>query len=197
LLRPIYLKTHLKFARDHVEKPLSYWSNVLWTIETKIELFGLSETNHVSRKKWSGITQRTPSLPSSTEEDRSFFGAHLVPMVLVLFIELMKSWWKRIIYRFSKVTWTKGHDNWVRGAVGSSSTIEILNIQRRLWLNGFRNPNIMFSNVHLSHQISTRSRIFGVNSKFRLTRGDQRIWLNWKLHARKNERRLLQITTTT
>jgi transposase len=51
LLKPIHLKTRLKFARDHVEKPLSYWSNVLWTDETKIELFGLNETKHVFRKK--------------------------------------------------------------------------------------------------------------------------------------------------
>lgn len=51
LLKPIHLKTRLKFARDHVEKPLSYWSNVLWTDETKIELFGLNETKNVFRKK--------------------------------------------------------------------------------------------------------------------------------------------------
>ena len=41
---PLLLKRHrdarLKFARQHKEKENSFWERVLWTDETKIELFG-------------------------------------------------------------------------------------------------------------------------------------------------------------
>ena len=40
----------LKFARQHKEKENSFWKCVLWTDETKIELFGHNYRNHVWRK---------------------------------------------------------------------------------------------------------------------------------------------------
>lgn len=32
------------FAKEHQDKPQSFWENVLWTDETKIELFGNTPT---------------------------------------------------------------------------------------------------------------------------------------------------------
>ena len=30
----------LKFAREHLEKPVHFWDKILWSDETKLELFG-------------------------------------------------------------------------------------------------------------------------------------------------------------
>ena len=51
---PLLLKRHrdarLKFIRPHKEKKNSFLERVLWTDETKIELFGHNYRNHVWRK---------------------------------------------------------------------------------------------------------------------------------------------------
>ena len=40
LLTKKNIAAHLKFAKEHIDTPQRYWQNVLWTDETKIELFG-------------------------------------------------------------------------------------------------------------------------------------------------------------
>ncbi|KAF7654180.1 hypothetical protein LDENG_00073090, partial [Lucifuga dentata] len=51
LLSKKNIVARLQFAKkDHVNKPEGYWKNVLWTDETKIELFGLNEKCYVWRK---------------------------------------------------------------------------------------------------------------------------------------------------
>ena len=40
LLRERHKKAWLEFAKTHLNKPKSFWENVLWTDETKLELFG-------------------------------------------------------------------------------------------------------------------------------------------------------------
>lgn len=51
---PLLLKRHrdarLKFVTEHKDKENSYWERVLWTDESKIELFGCNSLNHVWRK---------------------------------------------------------------------------------------------------------------------------------------------------
>jgi hypothetical protein len=49
-LKHYHLKNRLKFARENLDKSSCYWSSVLWSDETKIELFGQNETKHVFRK---------------------------------------------------------------------------------------------------------------------------------------------------
>lgn len=40
----------LNFAREHLEKPEAFWKSILWTDESKIELFGHNQNRHVWRK---------------------------------------------------------------------------------------------------------------------------------------------------
>ena len=51
---PLLLKRHrdarLKFTKEHKEKECTFWEKVLWTDETKLELFGHNYRNHVWRK---------------------------------------------------------------------------------------------------------------------------------------------------
>ncbi|KAK6318927.1 hypothetical protein J4Q44_G00101380 [Coregonus suidteri] len=51
LLKPAHVQARLKFANDHLDDPEEEWENVMWSDETKIELFGLNSTRSVWRKK--------------------------------------------------------------------------------------------------------------------------------------------------
>ncbi|KAJ4924834.1 hypothetical protein JOQ06_003784 [Pogonophryne albipinna] len=51
LLKPVHVQAHLKFAREHLDDPEEDWENVIWSDETKIELFGKNSTRRVRRRK--------------------------------------------------------------------------------------------------------------------------------------------------
>ncbi|KAK3543122.1 hypothetical protein QTP70_011660 [Hemibagrus guttatus] len=51
LLKPVHVRAHLKFAREHLDDPEEDWENVIWSDETKIELFGKNSTCRVWRRK--------------------------------------------------------------------------------------------------------------------------------------------------
>ncbi|KAK3510621.1 hypothetical protein QTP70_011880 [Hemibagrus guttatus] len=51
LLKPVHVPAHLKFAREHLDDPEEDWENVIWSDETKIELFGKNSTCRVWRRK--------------------------------------------------------------------------------------------------------------------------------------------------
>lgn len=51
LLKKTHVEARLKFANDHLYKPTSFWNNIIWSDETKIELFGLNSHRKVWRKK--------------------------------------------------------------------------------------------------------------------------------------------------
>ncbi|KAK6317394.1 hypothetical protein J4Q44_G00127940 [Coregonus suidteri] len=51
LLKPVHVQARLKFANDHLDDPEEEWEKVMWSDETKIELFGLNSTRRVWRKK--------------------------------------------------------------------------------------------------------------------------------------------------
>ncbi|KAK3567122.1 hypothetical protein QTP86_010083 [Hemibagrus guttatus] len=51
LLKPVHVRARLKFAREHLDDPEEDWENVIWTDETKIDLFGKNSTCRVWRRK--------------------------------------------------------------------------------------------------------------------------------------------------
>ncbi|KAK3526009.1 hypothetical protein QTP70_012796 [Hemibagrus guttatus] len=51
LLKPVHVRARLKSAREHLDDPEEDWENVIWSDETKIELFGKNSTYHVWRRK--------------------------------------------------------------------------------------------------------------------------------------------------
>ena len=51
LLKKAHIHARLKFANDHLDDPEEEWEKVMWSDETKIELFGLNSTRRVWRKK--------------------------------------------------------------------------------------------------------------------------------------------------
>lgn len=50
-IKPVHVQTHMKFASDQLDEPEEAWEKVLWSNETKIELFGINSTCRLWRKK--------------------------------------------------------------------------------------------------------------------------------------------------
>ena len=42
LLKKAHVQTHLKLAKEHLDDPEEAWEKVMWSDETKIELFGIN-----------------------------------------------------------------------------------------------------------------------------------------------------------
>ena len=55
LLQNHHKKARLWFATAHGEKYCTFWRNVLWFDETKIELFGNNDHRYVLEEKWGGL----------------------------------------------------------------------------------------------------------------------------------------------
>uniref|UniRef100_A0A8C5LJZ5 Transposase n=1 Tax=Leptobrachium leishanense TaxID=445787 RepID=A0A8C5LJZ5_9ANUR len=51
LLSPKNKKSQLQYAKGYVDKPQKFWDSVLWTDETKLELFGPMDQRYVWRRK--------------------------------------------------------------------------------------------------------------------------------------------------
>ena len=51
ILKEIHVKKRRNFAEEHLSKPSSFWDKILWSDETKIELFGRNCVSRVWRQK--------------------------------------------------------------------------------------------------------------------------------------------------
>ena len=51
LLKKAHVQAHLKFAKEHLDDPEEAWEKVMWSDETKIELFRINSTCRVWRKR--------------------------------------------------------------------------------------------------------------------------------------------------
>ena len=51
LLKKVHVQARLKFAKEHLDDPEEAWEKVMWSDETKIELFGINSSRHVWRKR--------------------------------------------------------------------------------------------------------------------------------------------------
>ena len=51
LLKKAHVQARLKFAKEHLDDPEEAWEKVMWSDETKIELFGINSTRCVWKKR--------------------------------------------------------------------------------------------------------------------------------------------------
>ena len=51
LLKKAHVQARLNFAKEHLDDPEEAWEKVMWSDETKIELFGINSTCHIWRKR--------------------------------------------------------------------------------------------------------------------------------------------------
>ncbi len=78
LLKPAHVQARLKFAKDHLDDPEEAWEKVMWSDETKIELFGINSTRRVWRKRKDEYNPKN-TIPTVKHvvETSSFGGAFL------------------------------------------------------------------------------------------------------------------------
>ncbi|XP_073493372.1 farnesyl pyrophosphate synthase-like isoform X1 [Phyllobates terribilis] len=67
LLKKKHVQARSQFVQQHLDKPVKSWKNIVWSNETKIELFGCHNKHHVSSPKGPAYhTMLTPLLNQKT-----------------------------------------------------------------------------------------------------------------------------------
>ena len=64
LLSKKNMAAQLLFAKLHLNKPQDFWNNVLWTDQTKVEMFGHNAQQHVWRNQTQHISTNNLVLES-------------------------------------------------------------------------------------------------------------------------------------
>ena len=74
LLKKAHIHACLKFANEHLKDSEDNWVKVLWSDQTKMELFGINSTRRVWRRRNAAYDPRTASPPSNMEVETLCFG---------------------------------------------------------------------------------------------------------------------------
>ena len=133
LLRKKHLEARLAFARGHLKQDPSFWSTILSSDETKLELFGHMDAEYVWRKKGEAYK------PKNTAHRQSLWWKHnAVGMLLFQWHRELprssrskESWERRITSGPLMKTWRNPLRNSSSATTGSTSRTMMRNIPPR------------------------------------------------------------------
>uniref|UniRef100_A0A8C5LYF5 Transposase Tc1-like domain-containing protein n=1 Tax=Leptobrachium leishanense TaxID=445787 RepID=A0A8C5LYF5_9ANUR len=91
LLSPKNKKSRLQYAKSHVDKPQKFWDSVLWTDETKLELFGPMDQRYVWRRKNKAYEEKN-TLPTVKHGGGSIMCSAVFKTLLWQYLFLEKFW---------------------------------------------------------------------------------------------------------
>ncbi len=92
LLKLAHKKACKQFAEDNLAKSMNYWNHVLWSDESKVNLFDSDGVQHVWRRLVRSTTKILPCLQSSMVVVASWSGAAWVLLVLGSCGSLRETW---------------------------------------------------------------------------------------------------------
>ncbi len=91
-LKLVYKKACKQFAEDNLAKSMNYWNHVLWSDESKVNLFDSDGVQHVWRCPGKEYTKTVPCLQSSMVVVASWSGAAWLLLVLGSCGSLRETW---------------------------------------------------------------------------------------------------------
>jgi hypothetical protein len=59
LLKKVHKQKRLEFAREHINKPLAFFNNILWSDETKVELFRNTGPQFIWREEGKALEEKS------------------------------------------------------------------------------------------------------------------------------------------
>ncbi len=92
LLKMMHKKARKQFSGDKQTKDMDYWNHVLWSVETKINVFGSDDVKHVWRNQVRRTKTYVSCLQSSMVVGVSWSGAVWVLPALVSYSSLREPW---------------------------------------------------------------------------------------------------------
>ncbi len=151
LLNKKHVEARLKFAKEHLEKPVDYWETIVWSDESKIELFGSHSTHHVWRRNG------TAHHPKNTIPTVKFGGGSIMvwgcfsARVLADFILLKAGWMEKCTGTFWIKIYCHLPESWKWKEGGHFSKTMIPNTRPRTQWSGFKERKSSCLNGPVNH----------------------------------------------